>query len=125
MRENVFGGIIRHNIPDFHKVNTADYLSALTNDVKMVEDNYLLPLLEIIQNGIIFVGSLVVMFYFDVIVTVSVLGAILVMLIVPSLFSSAMQKKQKQHSDMQYTFRMHDRALTEVDAFLKVESQVD
>ncbi|AQU05389.1 hypothetical protein B1778_01235 [Dehalococcoides mccartyi] len=26
---------------------------------------------------------------------------------------------------MQYTFRMHDRALTEVDAFLKVESQVD
>ena len=68
MSENVFGGIIRHNIPDFHKVNTADYLSALTNDVKMVEDNYLLPLLEIIQNGIIFVGSLVVMFYLDVIV---------------------------------------------------------
>lgn len=26
---------------------------------------------------------------------------------------------------MQYTFRMHDRALTEVDASLKVESQVD
>lgn len=107
MRENVFGGIIRHNIPDFHKVNTADYLSALTNDVKMVDDNYLLSLLEIIQNGIIFVGSLVVMFYFDVIVTFSVLGAILVMLIVPSLFSSAMQKRQKQYSDMLSTFTSH------------------
>lgn len=107
LREKVFGGIIRHNIPDFHKVNTADYLSALTNDVKMVEDNYLLPLLEIIQNGIIFVGALAVMFYFDVIVTFSVLGAILVMLIVPSLFGSAMQKRQKQYSDMLSAFTSH------------------
>lgn len=107
IREKVFGGVFRHNIPDFHKVNTADYLSALTNDVKMVEDNYLLPLLEIIQNGIIFAGSLVVMFYFDVIVTFSVLGAILVMLIVPGLFGSAMQNRQKQYSDMLSAFTSH------------------
>ncbi len=109
IREKVFGGVIRHNIQDFHKVNTADRLSALTNDVKMVEDNYLLPMLDIIQNGIIFISSWVVMLYFDIIVTFCVLGAILIMLIVPGLFGSAMQKRQKRYSDMLSVFTGHTK----------------
>lgn len=109
IREKVFGGVIRHNIQDFHKVNTADRLSALTNDVKMVEDNYLLPMLDIIQNGIIFISSWVVMLYFDIIVTFCVLGAILIMLIVPGLFGSAMQKRQKRYSDMLSVFTSHTK----------------
>ena len=39
----------------------------------MIEDNYLLPLLQVIQYTIIFIASLAVMIYFDIIVTVCVL----------------------------------------------------
>lgn len=107
IREKAFSGIINHNIADFSRANTADYLSALTNDIKIIEDNCLLPLLEIIQNITIFIISLIVMFYFDMIVTISVLAAILIMLIVPGLFGLVMQKKQTQYSKKLSEFTIH------------------
>ena len=66
VRSKTFIGIERHTIEDYSKNHTADYLSAITNDVKMIEDNYLLPLLQVIQYTIIFIASLAVMIYFDI-----------------------------------------------------------
>ena len=70
IRSKTFIGIERHTIEEYSKNHTADYLSAITNDVKMIEDNYLLPLLQVIQYTIIFIASLAVMIYFDIIVTI-------------------------------------------------------
>lgn len=99
IREKTFYGIVNRNIADFHKTNTAEYLSALTNDVKMIEESYLLPLLEMIQNGIIFTASFLVMLYFDILVAVSVLVAILIMFVAPGLFGAAMEKRQTAYSN--------------------------
>ena len=76
VRSKTFRGIERHTIEDYSKNNTADYLSAITNDVKMIEDNYLLPLLQVIQYTIIFISSLAVMIYFDIIVTAVLFSAL-------------------------------------------------
>ena len=57
VRSKTFMGIEKHTIEDYSKNNTADYLSAITNDVKMIEDNFLLPLLQVIQYTIIFIAS--------------------------------------------------------------------
>ena len=73
VRSKTFIGIERHTIEDYSKNNTADYLSAITNDVKMIEDNYLLPLLQVIQYTIIFIASLAVMIYFDIMYPISFL----------------------------------------------------
>lgn len=40
VRSKTFMGIEKHTIEDYSKNNTADYLSAITNDVKMIEDNF-------------------------------------------------------------------------------------
>ena len=61
VRSKTFMGIEKHTIEDYSKNNTADYLSAITNDVKMIEDNFLLTLLQVIQYTIIFIASLAVM----------------------------------------------------------------
>lgn len=66
----------------------------------MIEDNYLLPLLQVIQYTIIFIASLAVMIYFDIIVTVCVIIAIAIMLVVPSLFGGLLSKRQDKYSDM-------------------------
>ena len=48
IRSDVFQGTVHHSIEDFNKKNTADYISIITNDVKMIEDNFLLPLFEVV-----------------------------------------------------------------------------
>lgn len=100
VRSKTFAGIERHTMEDYLKNNTADYLSAITNDVKMIEDNYLLPLLQVIQYTIIFLSSLAVMVYFDVIVTICVIVAIALMFVVPSLFGKLLAKRQDAYSEM-------------------------
>ena len=111
VRSKTFIGIERHTIEDYSKNNTADYLSAITNDVKMIEDNYLLPLLQVIQYTIIFIASLAVMIYFDIIVTVCVIIAIAIMLVVPSLFGGLLSKRQDKYSDMLSDFTNHVKDL--------------
>ncbi len=100
VRSKTFTGIERHTIEDYLENNTAEYLSAITNDVKMIEDNYLLPLLQVIQYTIIFLSSLAVMVYFDVIVTICVIVAIAIMFVVPSLFGKLLAKRQDAYSEM-------------------------
>lgn len=99
LRNDMFQGILKQSMGDFTKQQTADYLSAIQNDVKMIEDNYLVPFFEILQYVVIFLGSLSVMIYFDVIVTICVVIAILCMLIIPSLFGTMLEKHQHRYSE--------------------------
>jgi ABC-type multidrug transport system fused ATPase/permease subunit len=99
IREKIFTGIINRGHAEFHKAGTADYMSALINDVKLLEENYLVQLLTLIQCIIIFIASVSVMFYFDVIVALCVLGAIMLMFVIPGLFGSSLQKRQELYSN--------------------------
>ncbi len=94
IRSKTFMGIMNHNMEDFEKKNTADYISSITNDVKMIEDNYLQPMFDVIQYSIIFIASFGTMIYFDLIVTVCVVITIAIMFIVPSLFGKIMENRQ-------------------------------
>lgn len=99
IRSDTFRGIVNHSIEDFNKNNSADYISSITNDVKILEDNFLLPLFEVIQYSVIFISSLAVMIYFDAIVTVCVIVAIGLMFVVPSLIGGVLEKQQNQFSE--------------------------
>ncbi len=94
MRHSVFDGLMKQNMEDFNSVNTADYLSVLNNDIKLIEENYLVPLLGTIQNIVLFVASIILMLYFDPIVTLCVIVTSLFMLIIPGLFGKSMQNRQ-------------------------------
>ncbi|MEG0275869.1 MAG: ABC transporter ATP-binding protein [Coprobacillus sp.] len=99
IRKDVFAGIIEHSYEDFNKLNTGDYLSSLTNDIKLIEDNYFVALMDIIQYSIIFITSLILMIQYDIIVTISVLVCIMLMFIIPSLFGKALEKRQENYSN--------------------------
>lgn len=98
MRFKLFDGILNHNIEDYNKENTAYYISIINNDIKLIEDNYLLPLFEIIQYSVIFIASFGLMIYFDLIVTICVIIAILLMIIIPSIFGGMLEKRQNAFS---------------------------
>ena len=98
IRSDVFQGTVYHSIEDFNKKNTADYISIITNDVKMIEDNFLLPLFEVVQYTVIFTASFLLMIYFDIIVTVCVIVAIAIMFFIPSFLGKSLEKRQKKYS---------------------------
>lgn len=101
IRYNAFKGIFKKNTADFNSVNSADYLSALTNDVKNVEDNYFLPLLLCLQNIIVFITSFAIMLYLSPIVMLCLFAAMFLLIVIPSLFNKAIQKRQDNFSKEQ------------------------
>lgn len=110
IRTDVFKGIVSQSMGDFGKRNTADYLSIITNDVKMIEDNFLLPFFEVVQYTVIFISSFVLMIYFDVIVTIVVFVAITLMFLAPSLLGKELEKRQNTLSSQlaDFTTKLKD-----------------
>ncbi len=110
IRTDVFKGTVSQSMGDFGKRNTADYLSIITNDVKMIEDNFLLPFFEVVQYTVIFISSFVLMIYFDVIVTIVVFVAITLMFLVPSLLGKELEKRQNTLSSQlaDFTTKLKD-----------------
>lgn len=98
LRISVFEGIINKDIESYNLNDTGDYLSLINNDVKLIEENFLIPLFEIIQYSIIFIASLGIMLYFDIIISVCIIISIMFMFIIPSLFGSKLEKRQDYFS---------------------------
>lgn len=110
LREDVFKGVMRRSPSAFHSQNTADYLSALVNDVKMIEENYLIPLLLCFQMAVLFLTTLGILFYLSPLVTGVLLLFLVLMFLVPSLLGKGMQKRQDAYSETfaEFTARTKD-----------------
>ncbi len=94
LRRHVFDGILRRGTQDFTSVNTADYLSAVTNDIKLIEDNGITPLLTIVQNAVMFIAAVTVLFTINAVIGLVLIGCLALMFTVPALFGKALQKRQ-------------------------------
>ena len=99
LRNKAFFGILRRNYKDFNSKNTADYISVLTNDMKLIEENYIVPLLLIFQYGVMFIVTVILLLYLSPLVTLGVFISMLLIFIVPSLFGKALEKKQLELSN--------------------------
>lgn len=99
LRENVFMGIFRRNYKDFHESNTADYISILTNDVKLVEENYLTPLLSIIEYTASFIATLVLLIKLNLFITGILIISMIIMFLIPGTIGTLLQKKQSHLSN--------------------------
>lgn len=109
-REDIYSGVMKMNYKEFNNQNTADYISALTNDIKMIEENYLTSLLLVIQYMFIFIATLIMLFMLNLIVTISLIVSVLLMFIVPSVFGRNLQEKQDMVSNKltQFTAKTKD-----------------
>ncbi len=94
LRARVFSGIFRYNYKDFTSTNTADYISVLTNDMKLVEENYIVPLLVVLQFSVMFITTIGILLWISPLVTLCLFISMLLMFIVPSVFGKALESKQ-------------------------------
>lgn len=98
LRKDVFSHVMEKNYRDFNSVNTADYISALTNDIKLIEDNYFMPMFECLNSIVLFVTSFIIMVSLSWAVTICLFISMILMIVIPSLFQNSLQRRQDGYS---------------------------
>lgn len=77
----VFSELSKKSISAFSGENTSVYISALSNDINSIETGYLTNIFVILDQMVLFVGALGLMFYYSPVLTIiSILLAVLPML---------------------------------------------
>lgn len=99
LRFDVFKGVFKRSISDFKSVNSADYISALTNDVKLIEDNFCIPLLQGLLGAVDLVASAVILIYFSPIIFATLVVMINLITVIPRLFNKILEKGQSTFSN--------------------------
>ncbi|HAX72080.1 MAG TPA: ABC transporter ATP-binding protein [Firmicutes bacterium] len=104
LKKDLFKGLMAKDYENYMQHNTADYLSHLTNDLNLVETNYITPYLMMIGDAVIFVLTVVVLVWINPWVTLSMflLGGLLI--IIPSLFGKKLEYLQNHVSDQLSVF---------------------
>lgn len=93
-RQDIFQGIMSRRPVQYHKEHTADYISALTNDMKLVEENYIAALLNTFELLVMFVATLVVLVVLSPLVAGILTAALLLMFLVPAVIGRYLEKRQ-------------------------------
>lgn len=104
IKEKVFQGILAKDYSSFHECNTADYLSNLTNDMNLVETNYISPYLLLVGDLVIFVGTTALIFWINSWVALSIFAIGAFLCVVPSVFGYSLKRRQNIVSQEQSSF---------------------
>ena len=103
-RAFVFDKILQKGIQAFSKENTSLYISALSNDVNTIEQEYLRPLQTNIEAGLSFVGALALMLWYSPILTLVSIGFSLLPIIVSVIFGNKAAMAEKNVSDKKESY---------------------
>lgn len=109
-KQYVFVNITKKNISAFSKENTATYVSALTNDVQVVEQGYLWSTFTAISSLLTFCGALTLMILYSPLLTLIAAGFSLLPLLASLLTGNMVAKAEKSVSDRNeiYTSAIND-----------------
>lgn len=99
LRDRIFQGAMGKAPEEYYKGNSADYLSAIVNDVKIIEENFLIPLLLSVQMVALFLATLAILCCLSPLITVILVIFLLLMFLIPALLGKALQKRQSLYSE--------------------------
>lgn len=105
-KSNAYDAILSKNITSFNRNTTSTYISALTNDVKAIEDNYLFSIFSIITQVTMFISSIVIMMLYSPALTGISIGLSLIPMVVMLLVGGKLAVHEKSISDQNQSF-MH------------------
>ncbi|MEJ7175148.1 ABC transporter ATP-binding protein [Staphylococcus caprae] len=98
LRNETFGSILNYNMRQFSNRPLTEYVSLLTNQINILEENYIKSYLELIKSSITFLITIFLLTYISPLISIISLSGTILMLIVPSLLGTILQKKQKNYA---------------------------
>ncbi len=100
----VFEQLMKKNISAFWGENTNLYISALSNDTAVIETGYLGSIFTIIEQSILFVAALVMMFCYNPFLTMVSIGLSLLPILISILTGNRAALAEKKVSDANETY---------------------
>ncbi len=97
-KNNIYAKIIEKNIDSFNDYETSVYLSALTNDIKYIEENYIFSIFTLITQITLFILSVLVMFLYNHLLAIIAIVLSLIPLVVSLLVGGRLAKKEEKIS---------------------------
>lgn len=109
-KEYVFSELTKKNISAFSGENTSTYISALTNDIQVIEQGYLWDTFSMIESLLTFIGAMVMMIWYSSMLTLIAVCLSLLPLIASILTGNRVAEKEKKVSERNeaYTSALRD-----------------
>ena len=103
-REYVFDRLMEKGIQAFSGENSSLYISALSNDVNTIEQEFIYKLQGTIQVGVTFIGALALMLWFSPLLTLISIGFSLVPIFVSVILGNRAAVAEKDVSDRKESY---------------------
>ena len=98
-KDFAFKKLIGKSISSFRDESAAGYLSALTNDAASIETNYLAQMLAMITKAVTFIGALLLMYRYSLLMTAIAAGLTVLPLIASLLTGNRLQAVENRVSE--------------------------
>ena len=98
LRTDIFSKIIDKDIKDFSLDNSGKYISILYNDIKIIEDNFLNNIFQVIASILSFSISIAVLFYISPVVVIFIVFFGVLGFIIPNALSKKLVISKNDYS---------------------------
>ncbi len=88
LKEDVFSSILNSDISSFNEENSAKYISTLTNDINIIEQDYFANMLEMTANIISFTIATIAIVTVNLYITIGVFVIAFIPILIPVLFGN-------------------------------------
>lgn len=119
-KQVAFEKITKKTISSFNNESTSTYISALTNDISVIETNYIKSIFTYINLLFVFFGALGVMLFYHVGLTLILLVVATVPIILSFLLGNRLVETEKKVSDANTNFITSIQSL--LNGFIQIKS---
>lgn len=110
MKNEIFCKLITQNSIDFKSENSAKKISLLTNDIKLLEDDYFNNIFILVVQLFSFLTGLICLFLLSIEIAISILLVIIFVVLIPKLFSEKLILLRTKYSSSleKFTLKIKD-----------------
>lgn len=110
LKNDIFSALLKRNIRNFNKDNSATYISTLTNDITIIEQDYFENLLDILANVVCCILATIAIAKINIYITFGIFAFGFLPMLIPIIFSKKVSTLKKYYSDNlgRFTVKLKD-----------------
>lgn len=98
LKNDVFSSVLKKDMKSFGQENSAKFISVLTNDINMIEQDYILNIFNLVNYAVAFILAFASVLSINIVMTIIIFAVGLATFTVPQLFGKKLSEKKAEYS---------------------------